>query len=70
MHRSDITTSMLPSPGSPPVRWRISDQPVGYEDAVAEMEREATLIADGQADELVWLVEHPPLYTAGTSADP
>ena len=70
MHRSDITTSMLPSPGSPPVRWRISDQPFGYEDAVAEMEREATLIADGQADELVWLVEHPPLYTAGTSADP
>jgi len=70
MHRSDITTSMLPSPGSPPVRWRISEQPVGYEDAVAEMEREATLIADGQADELVWLVEHPPLYTAGTSANP
>ena len=70
MHRSDITTSMLPSPGSPPVRWRISEQPVGYEYAVAEMEREASLIADGQADELVWLVEHPPLYTAGTSADP
>jgi lipoyl(octanoyl) transferase len=70
MHRSDITTSMLSSPGSPPVRWRISEQLVGYEDAVAEMEREATLIADGKADELVWLVEHPPLYTAGTSADP
>jgi len=70
MHRSDITTSMLPSRGSPPMRWRISEQLVGYEDAVAEMEREAALIAEGKADELVWLVEHPPLYTAGTSADP
>jgi len=70
MQRSDITISMLPSPGSPPVRWRISEQPVGYDDAVAEMEREVARIADGKADELVWLVEHPPLYTAGTSADP
>lgn len=69
MNRSDIASSMLPAPGSPPVRWRISEQPVGYEDAVAEMEREAALIAEGRADELVWLVEHPPLYTAGTSAD-
>jgi lipoyl(octanoyl) transferase len=42
---------------------------VGYEDAVAEMEHQVALIADGKADELVWLVEHPPLYTAGTSAD-
>jgi lipoyl(octanoyl) transferase len=70
MHRSDIAASMLPSPGSPPVRWRISEEPVAYVEAVAEMEREAALIADGKADELVWLVEHPPLYTAGTSADP
>jgi lipoyl(octanoyl) transferase len=51
------------------VRWRVSDGLVPYEDAVAEMERQVALIADGKADELVWLVEHPPLYTAGTSAD-
>jgi lipoyl(octanoyl) transferase len=51
-----------------PVEWAISDAPVGYEAAVAEMEARAALIADGQAAERVWLVEHPPLYTAGTSA--
>ena len=69
MQRSEIETQMLPLPGSPPVRWRIAGGLVGYEDAVAEMEREATLIAEGKADELAWLVEHPPLYTAGTSAE-
>ena len=41
---------------------------VGYEDAVAAMTARATAIADGNAPELVWLLEHPPLYTAGTSA--
>ena len=51
------------------MRWRVSDGLVDYEDAVAEMEHQVALIADGKADELVWLVEHPPLYTAGTSAD-
>jgi lipoyl(octanoyl) transferase len=60
---------MLPLAGSPPVRWRIADEPVPYDDAVATMEREVAAIAEGHADELVWLVEHPPLYTAGTSAD-
>ncbi|MBX9455727.1 MAG: lipoyl(octanoyl) transferase LipB [Rhizobium sp.] len=69
MHRSEIETTMLPLPGSPPVRWRITEGLTGYEDAVAEMERQAGLIAEGSADELVWLVEHPPLYTAGTSAE-
>ena len=69
MQRSDIDTQMLPLPGSAPVRWRISDGLVGYDHAVAEMEREAGLIAEGKADELIWLVEHPPLYTAGTSAE-
>lgn len=51
------------------MRWRVADGLVGYEDAVAEMERQVADIADGKADELVWLVEHPALYTAGTSAD-
>jgi lipoyl(octanoyl) transferase len=69
MQRSEIQCQMLPLPGSPPVRWRIADVLVNYEDAVADMERQAALIAEGKADELVWLVEHPPLYTAGTSAE-
>ena len=51
-----------------PVEWRISDDLVPYEDAVAEMEARATAIAEGKAPELVWLLEHPPLYTAGTSS--
>jgi lipoyl(octanoyl) transferase len=59
----------LPAPeGAPPVDWLISDEPVAYLDAVAEMERRAAAIADGAAPELVWLLEHPSLYTAGTSA--
>ncbi|MGI2031906.1 lipoyl(octanoyl) transferase LipB [Rhizobium panacihumi] len=67
--RTDLDVSMFPQAGFPPIRWRISDCPIGYEDAVAEMEREVTAIAEGKADELVWLLEHPPLYTAGTSAN-
>ncbi|PWE56499.1 lipoyl(octanoyl) transferase LipB [Metarhizobium album] len=69
MLRTDIDTTMFAAPGNPPVRWRISEGLVPYEDAVAVMEAEVAAIADGQADELVWLLEHPPLYTAGTSAD-
>jgi lipoyl(octanoyl) transferase len=61
---------MLPSPGSPPVEWLISDSLVGYDEAVAFMEARAEAIADGHAAECVWLLEHPPLYTAGTSAKP
>lgn len=49
--------------------WRISDLPVPYDEAVAEMEARVAAIAEGRARELVWLLEHPPLYTAGTSAD-
>ncbi len=48
--------------------WRISDSAVGYEAAVAEMEARVAAIALGSAGDLVWLLEHPPLYTAGTSA--
>ena len=53
---------------APALDWRISDEPVGYEQAVAEMERRVAAIRAGAAPELVWLLEHPPLYTAGTSA--
>jgi lipoyl(octanoyl) transferase len=49
------------------VEWRISDAPVDYAEAVAAMEARAAAIADGEAPELVWLLEHPPLYTSGTS---
>ncbi|HEX4270099.1 MAG TPA: lipoyl(octanoyl) transferase LipB [Rhizomicrobium sp.] len=48
--------------------WKISDGPVAYPQALAEMENRAAAIAEGKADELVWLLEHPPIYTAGTSA--
>src|SRR6478736_1322577 len=63
---------MAPEIGSKPgaVEWRISDSPVPYEAAVAEMERRIAAIRDGSAPELGWLLEHPPLYTAGTSARP
>jgi lipoyl(octanoyl) transferase len=55
------------SPGGGAVTWRISDEPVPYGDAVAFMETRAAEIAAGEASELVWLLEHPPLYTSGTS---
>ncbi|BCH54187.1 lipoyl(octanoyl) transferase LipB [Agrobacterium vitis] len=70
MLRSDLDKSMLASPGNAPIRWRVSDGLVGYEDALRVMEEEVAAIADGTADELIWLLEHPPIYTAGTSADP
>ncbi len=58
----------LPRAGSAPVEWLVTDGLVAYEDAVAEMETRVARIAEGSAAERVWLVEHPPLYTAGTSA--
>lgn len=48
--------------------WAISEGLVGYPEAVAAMESRAAAIADGRAEELVWLVEHPALYTRGASA--
>jgi lipoyl(octanoyl) transferase len=53
-----------------PVEWQVADGLVDYADAVAFMEARAGAIAAGEAPELVWLVEHPALYTAGTSANP
>jgi lipoyl(octanoyl) transferase len=50
------------------VEWAVSDKPVGYAAAVAVMEARAAAIAADEASELVWLLEHPPVYTAGTSA--
>ena len=51
------------------LEWRISDAPVAYEAAVAAMEDRVGAIRAGTAGEMIWLLEHPPLYTAGTSAE-
>ena len=51
------------------IEWRVSEGLVPYPEALAEMEARAAAIRAGEADELIWLLEHPPLYTAGTSAD-
>jgi lipoyl(octanoyl) transferase len=56
------------SPDGP--EWRISAQRVPYVEALARQEARNAQIAAGEARELVWLLEHPPVYTAGTSADP
>ncbi|MFL5159208.1 MAG: lipoate-protein ligase B, partial [Microvirga sp.] len=66
--RDSLTVQFQPESGSAPVEWSITEGLVGYEEAVAFMEARAEAIAAGEARELVWLVEHPPLYTAGTSA--
>ncbi len=68
--RSQIAPDFLPAPGSTPVEWRVAAGLTSYEDALAFMEKRAEEIRLGSAPETVWLVEHPPLYTAGTSAKP
>jgi lipoyl(octanoyl) transferase len=52
------------------VEWRVSHAPVPYREALVEQEARARAIRDTGAPELVWLLEHPPVYTAGTSASP
>ena len=60
-----------PIPGvRAPVDWLVTDAPVPYATALRVMDARAAAIAEGRAAELVWLLEHPPLYTAGTSAKP
>ena len=51
------------------IDWLSESAPVGYRDALSAMERRNSAIGEGEAKELVWLLEHPPVYTAGTSAD-
>jgi len=68
--RSLSALKLPPAAGTPPVEWRVSDSPVPYERALAAMDERVAAIVAGQAPELVWLLEHPPLYTAGTSAQP
>jgi lipoyl(octanoyl) transferase len=62
------STRSCPSLGGPPGAWRVEAAPVAYPDALAAMDERSAGIAAGQAAEFVWLIEHPPLYTAGTSA--
>jgi lipoyl(octanoyl) transferase len=69
--RADLAFSPLIAPAEPRAAvWQVSEGLIAYDEAVAAMEARAAAIAEGRADELVWLLEHPPLYTAGTSADP
>ena len=52
------------------IEWRVSDAPVPYDEALAFMEERVAAIRAGTERECIWLLEHPPLFTAGTSADP
>ncbi len=67
--RNDLDVLSLPTSAAP-VEWRVDDSRVPYEQAVAAMQARAAAIAAGHEPELVWLLEHFPLYTAGTSAKP
>jgi lipoyl(octanoyl) transferase len=66
--RDSIDPALAPQAGAPPVEWRVSADLVDYEEAVALMEARVARIAAGAARECVWLLEHPPIYTAGASA--
>ena len=68
--RDELRVGLPPPPGAPPVEWRVTEELVGYEQALAAMQARVAAIAAEDAPELVWLLEHPPLYTAGTSANP
>jgi lipoyl(octanoyl) transferase len=68
--RSRLTVGLDAPPGLPPVEWRTASGLVPYAEALAVMDARVAAIAEGTAPELVWLIEHPPLYTAGTSAQP
>src|SRR4029079_10766423 len=52
------------------IEWRVSTAPVPYEEALGFMEERAAAIRAGTARECIWLLEHPPLFTAGPSANP
>ena len=67
MTRRDDIRPDLSSPAT--VAWEIAEELVPYDEAVARMDREVCAIARGEAPERIWLLQHPPLYTAGTSAN-
>jgi lipoyl(octanoyl) transferase len=68
--RAELPLAMLTAGGGPPAEWASSREPVPYAAALAHMDARVAAIAAGAAPEQVWLLEHPPLYTAGTSARP
>lgn len=63
-----LSSASFRRPDGAPVGWAVSEGLVPYPEAVAAMEARAAAIAEGRAGELIWLLEHPPLYTAGVSA--
>ncbi|EFI50371.1 lipoyl(octanoyl) transferase LipB [Afipia sp. 1NLS2] len=68
--RDTLASSPFSATPGAVIEWRVTDSLVDYEEALAAMQARAAAIADGTAPELVWLLEHPPLYTSGTSARP
>ncbi len=68
-NRSSLDENFAALPGSPPVLWRILEGEQDYSTTLADMENCARAIAADDAPEQVWLLEHPPVYTAGTSAN-
>jgi lipoyl(octanoyl) transferase len=66
--RNQISTTKLHR--SAPLRWEVAPGLTPYPEAISRMESEAAQIADGLASEMIWLLEHPTLYTAGTSSKP
>jgi lipoyl(octanoyl) transferase len=66
--RDDLAVGLAAAADSAAVEWRVSEGLVAYPDALAVMDQRVADIAAGRAPEMVWLLEHPPLYTAGTSA--
>ena len=65
------TIAGLPKPSAgPPAEWQVTGGTTAYALALAAMDERVAEIAEGRARELAWLLEHPPLYTAGTSAKP
>jgi lipoyl(octanoyl) transferase len=66
--RTELARPMRPPSAAPPADWWVSGDPVPYGTALSAMDERVRAIAEGRASELVWLLEHPPLYTAGASA--
>ena len=65
-----LTAATASTVTSPRLEWQVATSPVSYPAALATMRARVAAIREGQASELVWLLEHPPIYTAGTSARP
>ena len=68
--RDRLDSGFLPDLELAPVEWRLGEGFIPYDEALTAMDQRAGAIAAGTATELAWLIEHPPLYTAGTSAKP